>query len=538
MRMLADPSYNHLLMTFSQVVVCRATPAALHTANQFDRFLVSDPSISREHALVEVTDDGTVTVTDIGSRNGVTQVRADCNHELDIGVKCVVENKDVFYFGSCPVLFILEGSSSAHAEDAAMPVERVLCAEASAVDSLAIPALSAPCSSVPMTSQGAASDGDVAVLQSTHVSPANADCADVGSLSPPEFTDDQPGYIQQCTSSSKGVDKYLQQKLHQERLQKWARRAIILSNFASVLLASVPTLSVPQECGRLGERRTCTIEENIDWYSTLSKNCNYNAPAGVKIADADRDCFTHFNQFVLCWNALLVLCFAVLHVLESRREAWLGKYLDSEPSELRDNLVHTKFWALRGHECAAITQRLFHMYSLTLAVFILNVVFSGLMVLPSRDNAIESVLRYNNGQGGYYLDYRTATTFYAFVWPLLIKLVNGAYLLSRIRVDAPFFIRIFGRQVLELQPLPWGLSTVKFEPCAFNVVAPEVCLKEANATDEFINSWQHRNPNGWRCPHVPAIPNDARCHCTLHSSPGEDSAQRGFLPLLLQQLHR
>jgi hypothetical protein len=224
--------------------------------------------------------------------------------------------------------------------------------------------------------------------------------------------------------------------------------------------------------------------------------------------------------------------------MESRREAWLGKYLDSEPSELRDNVVHTKFWTLRGHECAAITQRLFYMYSFALAVFVLNVVVSGMMLLPSRNNAIESFLRYNNGQGGYFLDYRTATTFYAFQWPLFVKLVNGTYLLSRIRIDAPSFIRIFGRQVFELHPLPWGLSTVKFEPCAFNVVAPEVCLKEANATDEFVNSWQHRNPNGFRCPYVPAISSDARCHCTLHSSPGEDSAQRGFLPLLLQQLRR
>ncbi len=32
-------------------------------------------------------------------------------------------------------------------------------------------------------------------------------------------------------------------------------------------------------------------------------------------------------------------------------------------------------------------------------------------------------------------------------------------------------------KTLDVEPLPWGLSTVAFEPSSYNVPAPEVCVK-------------------------------------------------------------
>ncbi len=532
-------------MTSTQVFVNRASPPHVRNATLDDRFLAPDRPMSHQHAIVEITDDGTVTVTDLHSRHGSFQVKALSNDALQPGVKYTAGNRDVFYFGSCPVLFIIEAAhvtEVAHAADAADAVAVDIPLDAGSPNLVPPSSLSSPStfSYSPRTVHPEQphfyrnheihhSVGDTASLSYAHLAkdtPSSSTCS-----TPPYHV---PDYIHRCASSSVGFGTYLKNKMREERIQRLIRFIILATDFVSVLLASMLSLLVPQECGRLNERRMCTMEENVDWYSTLSVNCSYTLPADAHVPKGQGDCFTRFNQFVLLWNCFLVACFAVLYSLENKREAWLGKYLDAEPDEIRDNLVHTKFWGVRGHYCAALTRRLLYSYLVTFAVYALNVLFSGMLILPMRNDEPESISKYNEGQGGYYLDYRTITVFYAYSLPLFFKMVKGTYLLLRMSINKPTPLSIFGWHVAELQPLSPGSSTVDFEPMSFNVVAPEVCLKELGAADDLVGTWQLMNPDGRRCPHVSRISPSERCYCATGKTLGADASQRGLIPKLLR----
>lgn len=530
-------------MASTQVFVNREKEQHGQSATLNDQFLIPERSVSHHHAVVEITDNGIVTITDLESRYGSFQVNVLSNDALKPGLRYIVGNKDVFYFGSCPVLFIIEAIDAkefAHADAEHVALEMTLSAGS--------PFFVSPSSRPsPSTFSNAAHTANQIQPQNhdSHEFSQSMDNADAVSnlnvckdkpscatFPTPDFN--LPDYIHRCTSTAQGFAEYLQDKSRQELLQKILRILVLVTDFFSVLLASMLGLLVPQECGRLNERKMCTLHENIDWYSTLSANCSYNLPSNVKIPKEHGDCFTRFNQFVLCWNFLLVACFAVLYVLENRREAWLGRYLDAEPSEIRDNLMHTKFWTIRGRQCSSLTRRLFYCYIVTFVVFIFNVIFSAMIILPKRDDKGEGTLYYNDGQGGYFLDYRTLTAFYAYTLPLLFKMVKGTYLLFCISLDKSTPLSFCGCHIADLQPLPWGLSTVDFEPTSFNVVAPEVCLKELGASDELVDSWQLVNPNGWRCPHVTRISPDERCRCTIGIDPRADWAQKGLIPKLMQ----
>jgi hypothetical protein len=534
MRNVEEPMVVTPLMTSSRVFVDRVDPLHVRNATLDDRFLAPERPMSHQHAIVEITDDGTVTVTDLESHHGSFQVKALSNDALQPGVKYTVGNRDVFYFGSCPVLFIIE---AAHVTEVAHAVD---AADALAVDILSDAGSPSTCSNsfhivhpkqphFCQNQEAYHSFSNTASLSDAFVV---KDTPSSGTFPTQPYK--LPDYIGQCTSNAQGFAKYLKDKTRQEQIQRLIRFIVLATDFVSVLLASMLSLLVPQECGRLDERRMCTIEENVDWYSTLSVNCSYNLPANAHVPKGQGDCFTRFNQFVLCWNILLVACFAVLYSLENKREAWLGKYLDAEPNEIRDNLVHTKFWGVRGHQCAVLTRRLFYCYLVTFIVYMLNVVFSAMMILPKRNDAVEELIRYNDGQGGYYLDYRTLTVFYAYALPLFFKMAKGTYLLILIRIKKPTPLSIFGWHVAELQPLSPGSSTVDFEPVSFNVVAPEVCLKELGAADDLVGTWQLMNPDGRRCPHVSRIPPSESCHCATGKTLGADATQRGLIPSFFQ----
>ena len=122
MRMLSDPSSIAPLMTSSQVIVGR-TRAEGGGGRRHDRFLVPDKSVSLQHALVEITGDGSVTIADLGSRNGSAQVTALHNRVLGQGVSYIVEHRDVFYFGCCAVHFLLGAAPSS---PSSRPAKRVV----------------------------------------------------------------------------------------------------------------------------------------------------------------------------------------------------------------------------------------------------------------------------------------------------------------------------------------------------------------------------------------------------------------------------
>jgi hypothetical protein len=157
-----------------------------------------------------------------------------------------------------------------------------------------------------------------------------------------------------------------------------------------------------------------------------------------------------------------------------------------------------------------------------------------MLVMPDETDTLEQILRWNDGFGGYYLDYRTATVFVSNVSLLVDKLFRGVYLLYCMRLERTSVVRFCGLEIIELQPMPPGLSTVDFEPASYNVVSPETCLKELGAEDELVGSWRLRNPGGLRCPHVPRIPADRSCSCSSVRALEFNTAQRGLIPLLVQ----
>jgi hypothetical protein len=319
---------------------------------------------------------------------------------------------------------------------------------------------------------------------------------------------------------------FLNDKLRAEKFEKWGKVVVIATNFLAVMLASMLSVLVPQECGDQGSGVTCTFQDNIDW------DCWYGTPF-----EGTDFCLSNFNKFVLVWNCLLVVCCAVLFWYENTREKWLSKHLDVERTQLVDHLIHTQFWAARGHECKVISLRLFYAYLFTLIVFVFNVIVSGLLVLPKPDDAVEKIVKWNDGYGGYYLDYKTITVFYSNASLLLVKLLTGTYYLFRICLEKTVTLRVFGWEIMEMGPLPWGLSTVNFEPASYNVVAPEICLSQLGATGDLVGSWRLRHPNGKSCPHVPRIAPEHVCDCAQTMSVTinrRQSVDRGFIPMIIQ----
>jgi hypothetical protein len=264
----------------------------------------------------------------------------------------------------------------------------------------------------------------------------------------------------------------------------------------------------------------CNFTQNVDWNAALCPEIP--------------GCFTDFNRAVIVLNLFLVACFAVLYRFEIQREAWLMKHLDVERTQLTGNLVHTQFWNVRGHECKILNLRLFRAYCCTLSVFLLNAVASALLVMPTKTDYLESIIKWNGGFGGYWIDYRTATVFISNVSLLLIKLIRGVYLLYCMCLEKTTTVRFCGWDIVQLQPLPPGLSTADFEPTSYNVISPDFCLKELGAPDELVGSWRLRNPNGLSCPQVPRIPSELSCNCSTLTSLEFNSTQRGFVPMLVQ----
>ena len=336
--------------------------------------------------------------------------------------------------------------------------------------------------------------------------------------------DDQPDYIYKCTNSRKGLKKYLQSKLASEKFEKWSKNFMNFGNFIAVVLASMLSVLVPQECGDPDVASvSCTFFQNIDW------DCWYDKPVL-----GQNFCLSNFNKFVLVWNGFLALCFGVLFWLESKRESWLSKHLDMERTQLTDNLVHTRFWSLRGQECKVLSQRLFYAYLVTLIVFVFNVIVSGLLVLSSKNDRVEKVVRWNDGYGGYYLDFKTITVFYSNVSLLFLKLVSGSYYLFCICLEKSTTLHVFGWEIAKLHPLPWGLSTVIFEPSSYNAVAPEICLQELGAKGDMVGSWRPRRPNGKICPHVPRIAPEQICNCTETMTAEINNSPTGLLNMIVQ----
>jgi hypothetical protein len=296
------------------------------------------------------------------------------------------------------------------------------------------------------------------------------------------------------------------------RLMTWFN---LIGKFIAAVLASMLSVFVPQDCGSKNERRVCSFQENIDWTA--------------KLCPDDPACFTNFNKVVLVWNCFSVLCFAALFWYENKRESWLSKYLDIERTQLADNLVHTRFWTFRGHECKVLSHRLFYAYLITLIVFIFNVIVSGMFVLPSKDDEFEDVVKWNQGLGGYYLDFKTITVFYSSVSLIFAKLLVGTYYLYCICLEKTTAVHFFRWEIAKLHPLPWGLSTVAFEPSSYNAVAPEICLKELGAEGDMVASWRTRRPNGKTCPHVPRIAPERICNCTESMT---DDQHRGFIMMI------
>jgi hypothetical protein len=326
-----------------------------------------------------------------------------------------------------------------------------------------------------------------------------------GYLPPEEPPEHEPQYISESISSRSNPSDYLHKKLKQENAEKVSKRFNLACSFAAVVLSSMLCVFVPQNCG---DEKICSFEENIDWNSNI---CRSDEPG----------CFTAFNQFVLVLNLFQVACFLVLYLCENQRESWLSTFLDIDRQELSSNIVHTRFWVLRGHRCRTLSQRLYYVYLATLIVFIFNVAASALLILPPHH---ATGVSWNDGQGGYFLDYRTATVFFTNVSLLFTKLCRGTYLLFCICLDAPYKLRFCGMEFFEFQPMPWGLSTVAFEPSSYNVVAPEVCVPELGAKGDLIDSWRLRNPDGCTCPHVAKVSQERSCSCfntasiSVHSS--------------------
>ncbi len=528
-------------MSSSQVKVGRARAAASARSaatleHHHERFPIPDLTVSNNHALVDVSEDGTVSILDLGSRNGSRQVTSLRNQVLSCGLKYAVEHKDVFFFGSCPVLFILHPSEVADAAEAAEAAANLAQAEALAHDFVANAASSASRAPPPLLAPDSTRDTARALNQYMQdIPPPADDCSidscvkvDKDALSSPAseiVPDDQPDYIFRCTNTRKGMKKILKNKLRAEKFEKWGKALVIVANFLAVMLASMLSVLVPQECGDQGSAVVCTIEDNLDW------DCWHGTPF-----EGQDFCLSNFNKFVLVWNCFLVLCCAVLYWYEYKREKWLSKHLDKERTQLADHLVHTQFWEARGHECKVISLRLFYAYLITLIVFLFNVIVSGLLVLAKRDDAVEKIVRWNDGHGGYYLDYKTITVFYSNVCLLFVKLVTGTYYLFRICLEKTVTLHLFGWEIMQASPLPWGLSSVNFEPISYNVVAPEICLQEMGAKGDLVGSWRLRRPNGKSCPHVPRIAPQHVCDCaeTMPVEIDEMQPDRGFIPMIIQ----
>ena len=154
--------------------------------------------------------------------------------------------------------------------------------------------------------------------------------------------------------------------------------------------------------------------------------------------------------------------------------------------------------------------------------------------MPTKKDPLERIIKWNQGFGGYFLDYRTVTAFVSNVSLLLVKLFRGVYMLYCMCLEENSTVRFCSWEIIELQPMPPGLSTVDFEPASYNAISPEVCLKELGAKEELVGSWRLRNPDGLKCPHVPRIAPDRSCNCSKLLAVEFDTAQRGLIPMLVQ----
>lgn len=217
MRLLNDHDCITPLMSSSQVRVGRARAAASARSaatleHLHERFPIPDPTVAHQHALVDVSEDGTISVLDLGSRNGSIQVTALRNQVLSCGVKYVAAHKDVFIFGSCPVLFILQPSEVADAAEAAEAAASMAHAEALAHDAKTSTASSASRAPLHLLTPGPSRDTARALDLHLQDIPPPADdcsiepCAEVGEDALPspasaEVPDDQPDYIFRCTNT-------------------------------------------------------------------------------------------------------------------------------------------------------------------------------------------------------------------------------------------------------------------------------------------------------------------------------------------------
>ena len=173
----------------------------------------------------------------------------------------------------------------------------------------------------------------------------------------------------------------------QDTQQKINIASITLSESFKILMATLLSIFIPQECVIDGVVRTCTFSDNF----------------------AD---LTHFNIFVVVFNFITLGTFVGLYYVEIKREDWMIKHLEFDNNFSDNNLQTLKPTYPKIFERLTHYNKIYYKYySILKYFFIVNFIISAVLVLHF-----------------YYLDYRTATTLLTNVALCWTKVMTGTNL--------------------------------------------------------------------------------------------------------------
>ena len=173
----------------------------------------------------------------------------------------------------------------------------------------------------------------------------------------------------------------------QDTQQKINIVTITVSESFKILMATLLSIFIPQECVIDGVSRTCTFSDN---FANL----------------------TSFNTFVVVFNFITLGTFVGLYYVEIKREDWMIKHLEFDNNFSDNNLQTLKPTYPKIFERLTYYNKIYYKYySILKYFFIVNFIVSAVLVLHF-----------------YYLDYRTATTLLTNVALCWTKVMAGTNL--------------------------------------------------------------------------------------------------------------
>jgi hypothetical protein len=170
----------------------------------------------------------------------------------------------------------------------------------------------------------------------------------------------------------------------QDTQQKTNIITITISESFKILMATLLSIFIPQQCVVNGVTRTCNFSDN---FANL----------------------TYYNTFVVIFNFITLGIFVGLYYIEIKRENWMIKHLEFDNNFSDNNLetlkpTYPKIFIRLKH----YNKIYYKYYSILKYFFIINFIVSAVLVLHF-----------------YYLDYRTVTTLLTNVALCWSKVMTG-----------------------------------------------------------------------------------------------------------------